>query len=521
MPEIGHNIAHPGIELPVFTYNITRPYPYTWFSPTAIIGGIVLTALFSTLNFFATAYTMVPFTTQDPVKVEHGRWSSPLGRLFMSKTQPNCESAMVSIGSSYSTNHGLLSYQVTAAQVFPSDYDSSFYRTFPYHAQSFHDCTVDSLLVVFRTWYDRPVPQVNVSDWGITLQARVLCHAKGSKQSIFTDSLARYDMIDSSTTPIAYAFNGADIGYYWARSLLQAFYLETLIALANQTVQQSDAEGRSPQYNLSSGYVEIGLGQKPKEGAQGTRDENFFNRISWTFFDHSKGEKFMGSADTGFQTLIHDATWPNIWSPLDRLAKAMYNAVLIDHELSDQTSRDWAGYNEQSLRYWTANYSNIISQSAKNVRIEILGGPGELVAYGGRFSSSGRTHMDIGQARYAPATMAITYACQKPQPKSPLNIFISILVADLVLLRAAWSLYNLIVGYYLKDRHPESNVCDDCLARKGEDEVRAIAPVLPEITKMDNSDEHTIELDEFGPASPPAQQDDQQSLQSLLTHRRV
>lgn len=45
------------------------------------------------------------------------------------------------------------------------------------------------------------------------------------------------------------------------------------------------------------------------------------------------------------------------------------------------------------------------------------------------------------------------------------NVLVSILVADLVFLRAAWSLYNLIVGYFLKSRHPDANICDDCLAR--------------------------------------------------------
>jgi len=80
----------------------------------------------------------------------------------------------------------------------------------------------------------------------------------------------------------------------------------------------------------------------------------------------------------------------------------------------------------------------------------------------------------------------------------------------------------LTVGCFLKSRHPEANICDECLVRN-KFEAKEMADVLPMATagKLDGYDENTIELNDFGLASPSAQQEDWQSVQDLLMHRRV
>ena len=106
--------------------------------------------------------------------------------------------------------------------------------------------------------------------------------------------------------------------------------------------------------------------------------------------------------------------------------------------------------------------------------------------------------------------------CQDPVLKSRANVLVSILVADLVFLRTAWSLYTQAVGYFLKSRHPDANICDDCLARKKEDETLAKRPITSTIASTDIS-EQDIEM-----RHPPAQRPSagqHESTQNLLTHR--
>lgn len=49
-----------------FSYNVTRPYPYRWFTPVAVLGAVTFAALFSLLNFAANGYDLVVQTSTDP-----------------------------------------------------------------------------------------------------------------------------------------------------------------------------------------------------------------------------------------------------------------------------------------------------------------------------------------------------------------------------------------------------------------------------------------------------------------------
>jgi len=50
-----------------------------------------------------------------------------------------------------------------------------------------------------------------------------------------------------------------------------------------------------------------------------------------------------------------------------------------------------------------------------------------------------------------------------PRLKPIGDIFISVLLADLVLLQAAWKLFVLLVDKILVHRHPEARYCEGCL----------------------------------------------------------
>ena len=43
----------------VFSYNLSRPYPYPWFTWVTVVGGILATALFSIINLAADGYELM------------------------------------------------------------------------------------------------------------------------------------------------------------------------------------------------------------------------------------------------------------------------------------------------------------------------------------------------------------------------------------------------------------------------------------------------------------------------------
>lgn len=186
-----------------------------------------------------------------------------------------------------------------------------------------------------------------------------------------------------------------------------------------------------------------------------------------------------------------------------------------------------------TLRYWNANLSTIAEQSSIYLDISLGNTDATVTDYDVQqqmpIDYQLGTLPDLAGDKSSRAVMNTTYVCQQPQLKPPFSLFVSILVADLVFLRTAWSLYNFLVSYFLKSRHPDANICDECLARKEEDDEQVdgtaeavqVGTETAHTDKVHEVDEHTIELDYLGPPSPATRQDDQGSAQSLLTHRHV
>jgi hypothetical protein len=43
----------------IFSYGLSRPYPYRWFTWVVVVGGILAAALFSVLNVAADGYELM------------------------------------------------------------------------------------------------------------------------------------------------------------------------------------------------------------------------------------------------------------------------------------------------------------------------------------------------------------------------------------------------------------------------------------------------------------------------------
>ena len=73
-----------------------------------------------------------------------------------------------------------------------------------------------------------------------------------------------------------------------------------------------------------------------------------------------------------------------------------------------------------------------------------------------------RTSVESGPLYIMPSVISTNYLCSVPRMKSTGSIFISILLADLVLLNAVWVVYCLIVGWFFL-RSPTANYCEGCI----------------------------------------------------------
>ena len=516
-----------------FSYSVTREYPYRWFTPTAIVGSIVLTILFSAINFFSNAYNMVTITTDDPHAVEANRWSGRVPGIFTSKIQPKCQDAIISVGSTVTTNQTALSYQVIA--------DSAERQAaLAYHNQPFGNtsCSLVQVSVQFDTVNGRHDLARNWSGWGVSVSATLSCSYLGMVHSVMVLS-AQYDPITAADA-INYGVNRfiqvntATPMFVWAETLLMGFWAETVTAITHETAQLDSTDSTLPRFNLSSGVVYFSGAAMPSDTGADIKTLSYFSGGQYAFFDKDSSS-YSGEFNTGsnrsLETLISDAVWPNVWAPADRLAKAMSSTVIADFgQASDMAIINDAVIRldrsmittSDRLHYWTENLTQIWNANTVKHKDRLLVRP-----MNSQNPATGQYQLQMAQyngtdtdtSNLTNSIIAATYTCQVPRLKSGFNIFISILVADLVLLRVVWTLYNYVVCYFLKDRHPDSNLCVGCAEhyQDGDAETGELGIVdTGEDTDCHGQD---IEMGDIG--RDLEEQTDQQSLQKLLTREPV
>jgi hypothetical protein len=475
----------------IFSYSITRQYPYRWFTPTAVVGGIALAAVFSTINFFSNAYNMVTVTTFNPDIVEANRWSGHVPNALTSRIQPRCENTTILVGSSISTNQTALSYRLVRVQDYPA---------LAYDNKQLDTCWVTQISIAFDTNNGRSAALIDRSGWGVTVNADAICLVPGDDAGTQMNLAARYDPLLGSDEPGVGVFKAVyyiNPGLLWAQTLLLGFWAETVTAITEQTLQQADdTDSALPQFNLSSGYITL---ERPKYDI---RDKPFYSKGQYAFFDSNsdvyKGN-FSSTNKTSYEDLITDAPWPNIWAPTDRLAKAMFSAISADlgqlYRWYDDGGQETSLYstmisNSDHLYHWTENLTQIWNASNVLYKDDLLGARLEMVPY---------TYITgdypLG---FSNSTIFAIYTCQVPHLKSGFNIFISILVADLVLLRVAWTLYNFIVTYLLNSRHPDANLCLGCLESGRNGDTGTGKHISIDADEDTGYHGRVIELDDFG-----------------------
>jgi hypothetical protein len=483
-----------------FSYSVTRQYPYRWFTPTAVVGGIILTILFSAINFFSNAYNMVTTTTDDPNKIEAGRWSGRVPGILTSKIQPTCEDAIIPVGSSIYTNQTFLLYQIIRVDDLPA---------LTYHNTPIGNCGIEQIEIDFQTNSGRQAVLIDKSGWGVSVNAYISCDTPDA----VLDLTARYDPLSETDEPGVSRFLGNYLAALeWADSLLLGFWTETVTAITNQTAQQlgiSDSD--SPRYNLSSGYIIF-----ENQGSD-IKDPYFFQDSRFVFFNNDSKSfrgNFSSEGNDPSKALVIDESWLNIRAPADRLAKAMYSAITADLGQTYIIPSDMSMIaTPDRLRYWTENLTQIWNASVVSDKDDLLEGYVKMCLY----NESSDTELGLSNS-----TISATYTCQVPHLKSGFNIFISIFVADIVLLRVAWSLYNLVVTYFLNSRHEESNLCLGCLERgREDDDTGSEEHTHSSMHTSEDTSLHgeVIELGDFGTGH--GGQAEEPCLQKLLTRKPV
>ena len=90
----------------LFSYSLSRPYPFGWFTYVVAIGGTICAVLFSFIALAADGYNLdLEYTTDLNGTLNKSYWFQKAPFSWVSKTKASCQPALLTAGSTYFTSN--------------------------------------------------------------------------------------------------------------------------------------------------------------------------------------------------------------------------------------------------------------------------------------------------------------------------------------------------------------------------------------------------------------------------------
>jgi hypothetical protein len=440
-----------------FSYNITRPYPFRWFTPFVIVGGIIAVVLVSFLNVAANGYELYAIATPNPnATLSNTSWFQKWPS-FIFSTNAKCDTATIPLQTRVYTNNTALPYTLSSVWTLDENGRKNISGSLVYNNQPLHRCNMSSEISFDINVDARTGGQMAVMPVGAIISAGVNCAIETNQGRTYFNLVASYDPVPPASEPYSSFLSGnktSKATLYWGESLMRIYWSNLLMEFFNANV---DLE--VPWYN---GVVSVKRNlTTPIATVQEIQSNDFFhiscyfNKINETGIDHYDSPCLPPNNDISSLSNPKLAFMPGIWPAIDILGKATYYTALAD--LGRDNS---SGPNPLADPVLLADLTKNLTQVAN-----------ATIFSGSRFDwgigSIANSSFDPSQAGnislgISPAVLATNYMCQVPKLKTGGSLFVSVLVADLVLLQALWMICKLVVDIFWIEKRPEWRRCEGC-----------------------------------------------------------
>ncbi|KAI4953443.1 hypothetical protein J4E91_002290 [Alternaria rosae] len=432
-----------------FAYPVVRPYPYRWYTPVVVVGGLCLTALFTYINVAISGFDLVFQSTFDPnaTITQRSQDGWPSWNILTNKHE------------SFFTNQTALSYTLTAVWT-EQDTQVTELPSLTYQNNILEKCSIVSIGIQFQA-LDEATNQIRYAGWNTAVRTYATCQISNPLGTVFFNLTQTYNYVPSSTT--LSRMKGRSSGreflthnkqtrasLWWGESLMSNYWGYTTWFMQQYRKKKVNAGKQG----IQKGLVYL----MPTESVDDIADIDFFTP-NYRFIvarDNGMGFKniWPGSGNENSTTLSDlngRSVYPNIWVPVDMLAKAAYSTVLAD---LGQVETPNILNNETALEYFTANFTSIHEYLSTD-----RFGP-ERDPFDAQRSTSGPLGI-------VPSVIRKQYYCQVPQLKSTGDLVLSIMIADLVLLQAAWQLFKVFTEWLVTRNGGDGTSDPDGTAEQG------------------------------------------------------
>ncbi|KAF4908983.1 hypothetical protein CGCF415_v006271 [Colletotrichum fructicola] len=284
-----------------FEYPVTRPYPFRWFTPAAIGGGLILAVVFSLVNFSSNGFYLKTIYTESLNDTEasfHSRWFQKRRFNWQNDMNAECQPHLLTVGSSFFTSNLEFDYKVKSIK--PRQTDTE--RVMDHHANlpaigyrntTLEDCHLDTLKINLIKSDNAQPPSWWLS-WGrSTVAASLRCVVISDSGLVDVTIDAEY----SGESDVIYDYVLDDdyetrSSVWWGSRLSNAYFGGVLTA-TSQVVVGDD------QY-LTSAQLSFTANRTTKD----IRSNTFFNLQWWLAFSKAQilhsGMQDLG--DTGYDS---------------------------------------------------------------------------------------------------------------------------------------------------------------------------------------------------------------------------
>jgi hypothetical protein len=438
-----------------FSYAVSRPFPFRWFTPVALVGGLIFSILFTFLNFASSGYDMIVQPSSDPnATVSQAGWLQHWPSFMTAKVQPTCQPINLPVNSQLFTNQTALTYTMTGVwQHDEGSDDRKILASLTYHNNVLENCSVTAVEVDLAA-LDRSGNQIAFAEWGAVVRTYTTCQTHGTAGRMFVNLTQTYDYIPDTTLVanldqfLGTGFQSRDAearaSLWWGETLMSAYW--GVVTWEMQQERQNKTLFGEP--GIRKGTVSF----TPNDNVTDISNPSFFN-LDYRFIVDSGLGSFTGFCCPDLPLPLSAANmapaqiYPNIWADADLLAKAAYSTVLVD--LGQATGSNMLT-DASLLSSLTSNFSYV-----QTLRANFRSGPAN-----GSYDSLKGSNGPLGTT---PSIISTTYLCQVPQLKSAGGLIIAVLVADLVFMQVTWQVYKLVATAYLTRIQPTANYCPACL----------------------------------------------------------
>ena len=131
-----------------FSYNLTRPYPYRWFTWVVGLGGVSAIIFFSFLNLAANGYTLsIVYTTNPNGTLAERQWFQKPPWNLMTKLTASCQAQDTALNTELFTTQLGLTYGLANVWAESSDGSTIMSPSLTYLNNTINDCSVQNILV--------------------------------------------------------------------------------------------------------------------------------------------------------------------------------------------------------------------------------------------------------------------------------------------------------------------------------------------------------------------------------------